>query len=157
MPSRTETFRCRLCFPKQPSSSSDHLQGGKNKNKTKHGSRSLKGSIWTTLKTGDGSRTWPCLASAMPITAGRQPTSLFLHLGKIRGFARASKCPLCLLAICVVKPCSGRGDAEPAFGASGLSVSACGGLALGQGLPFAFMLLGCKGCHPGQGCWMNSH
>lgn len=28
-------FCCRLCFPKQPSSSSDHLQGGKNKNKTK--------------------------------------------------------------------------------------------------------------------------
>lgn len=30
-------FCCRLCFPKQPSSSSDHLQGRekKNKNKTK--------------------------------------------------------------------------------------------------------------------------
>lgn len=70
-------FCCRLCFPKQPSSSSDHLQGGKNKNKTKRGSRSLKGSIWMLLRMGDGSGTWPCLASAVPIAAGDRQTEYF--------------------------------------------------------------------------------
>jgi len=39
LPLAPKRFCCRLWFPKQPSSPSDHLQGGKNKNKTKHGSR----------------------------------------------------------------------------------------------------------------------
>lgn len=84
-------FCCRLCFAKQPSSSTDHSQGGKNKNKTKPGSRSLKGSIWTELRVGNGSRAWPCLVSAVPIAARGQPARLFLHLGKIWGLTRASK------------------------------------------------------------------
>lgn len=73
-------FCCRLCFPKQPSSSSDHLQGAKNKNKTKRGSRWFKGSIWMVLRMGDDSRTWPCLASAVPIATRDRQREDFLHL-----------------------------------------------------------------------------
>lgn len=71
---------------------------------------------------------WPLPCPLQP--GDSQPARLFLHLGKIWGLTRASKCPLRLLAVWAVKPCSW-GDAELGFGAAGLGVSACAGLAQG--------------------------
>lgn len=127
-------FCCRLCFPKQPSSSSDHLQGGKNKNKTKRGSRSLKGSIWMLLRVGDGSGTWPCLASAVPIAAGDRQTEYF-YVGS--GGLQEPPNALCASGLC--SECSQALQQEGAghgFGASKRCVWRAG---FGQGSPFGFM------------------
>lgn len=74
-------MRCRLYFPKQQQSiASDHLQGGKNGNKTRHESRLLKGSIWTELRMGYVSRSWPFLDSAVPIAAGARSLAVVISI-----------------------------------------------------------------------------